>query len=179
MNWFAPTCSAKAVCSSWSTNYGRQWADLDVYDFKPTFRDSFWGRHNKGCCSGYNPAIQSVAYPCCKDTTITKPFCILVAGRCDCRRGLGRRRLLRKIGKFSITQPSIAGCSRFAVKCEPALKIWTNGLAQSSNIYGMCPCTSHSSLSYTILYFTPCSSEHELTDFHTKDLKIYKLVFIP
>ena len=39
----------------------------------------------------------------------------LVTGCCDCSRGLGRHRLLRKIGKISISQPSIAGYSRFAV----------------------------------------------------------------
>ena len=40
----------------------------------------------------------------------------LVAGRCDCRRGQGRI-----IGKISISQPSVAGRSRFTVECESAL----------------------------------------------------------
>ena len=62
-----------------------------------------------------------------QDCLCLKCFVILAlrlvhTSRCDCRRGLGRCRLLQKIGKFSILQLSIAGRSRFTVQCEPAFR---------------------------------------------------------
>ena len=80
-----------------------------------TRRRVTWSLKNIFECLSHRDRSIHIERECLAVFTFAKGSFTLVAGRCDCRRGLGRCRSLRKFGKFSILQPSIAGRSRFAV----------------------------------------------------------------